>query len=793
MRAVGLSVILGVIGCDVGAGSDRVEATAAREGEHMSASANAWAHPGDEGTERTPPEANGPREVTPGGDDRGAEVGTVDDASRTSFEHVVTVDGVDCFAADAIDGGAAAVIVRAGGRVEIAEVAEVGEAGVTTELVQAEDAQGREPAACALSMDRDGRPEIAIAWVGGDTVHLALEGARWVTSRIAPFEAARIAMNAKSPRGTEVIAVDGWLTAVHAVREGDAWRVLALPAVSFGEPGAMAIAVTADAEGRSHFALGADYYGDRDGQYVFWPGARAEGDAVRGGLAIALSPDAERLPHIVHARTERAAGGWEQAVTHLYHTVIGPDAAMTTRWATGATVVGHDEHIAAGAGQLAAGFDANGRLFTVAGFEVRGTRGARWGLRRDRAGAGAEMREDIHATGEVVLAGELVMVQSDRALEVYRQGSAPATNASAAASGLIAPPSVGSVGTCRGGYAEDGAATTLRRMHGVSHVVLASAPEGDEVHAVEWAWDREAVRHALGHEAGWDTRDVASWQLEVDRPRQTRAVVGADGATHLVWPRGEALEYASDASGRWVREEVPVLAGAGAPSLSVVGQDVWVAAVVEGAQGAAIDVARRRGGAWVRAEEVIETRGALAAHTLVAARDGAVVLVAERVAGDVRVVAVARGEARWERRDLGVSAARIESIAGVAVEGGVVALVAAVDASGRREITVIAIPEARPAEVVARWSFEPHEDVEALHVGVLDGPGVAVLWRRGASLEGARVDTAGVSSLGRVTTGEGGRVLGGLVTPAGRLVAAVHRGADAEIIGAACAPVAPRR
>lgn len=519
---------------------------------------------------------------------------------------------------------------------------------------------------------------------------------------------------------------------------------------------------------------------------------------MRGGLAIALSPDAERLPHIVHARTERAAGGWEQAVTHLYHTVIGPDAAMTVRWATGATVVGHDEHIAAAPGQLAAGFDAGGRLYSVAGFEVRGTRGARWALRRDRGEAAAEIHEDIHATGEVVLAGDLVMVQSDRALEVYRQGEAPVIGASAAASSVIAPPTVGSVGTCARGFAEDGATTTLRRVHGVSHVVLASAPEGDEVHAVEWAWDREAVRHTLGHEAGWDTRDVASWQLEVDRPRETRAVVGADGATHLLWPRGEGIEYASDASGRWVREEVPWVAGAGAPSLSVMGGDVWVAAVVERADGPAIDVARRRGGAWVHAEEAIRTRGSIAAHALVATAGrgggGAVVLVAEReIGGDVRLVAVAQGEARWERRELGFAAARIESLAGVAVEGGVVAVVSAVDASGRHEVAVLAIPEARAAEVVARWSFEPHEDVEVLHLGVLDGPAVAVLWRRGASLEGARVDTAGVSSLGRVATGEDGRVVGGIVTPAGRLVAAVHRGADTEILGAACAPVAPRR
>lgn len=282
--------------------------------------------------------------------------------------------------------------------------------------------------ACALSLDWRGRPEIVVATLGGTlgrTLHLKQHGATWLRTDVAAFAARHLAFNARSPRGSEVLASDFAEGRLHAHLVDGHWRPRALPAVA--PTGPLALAVAVDEHGRSHFALGADYYGDRGDDYALWPGARPADHAPPTAVAIVLDPiDPDHTPRIVHAQREPIPNLDGAFATHLYHTVIGPAGSSTVLWSRAAAITGLSEHLAPDAGQLAARLDEDGYLHTIATSLRQRASGATWGLvyTHDRLGEPRSDAVQARATGSVHFLGEAaILVSAHGELERYQRTS----------------------------------------------------------------------------------------------------------------------------------------------------------------------------------------------------------------------------------------------------------------------------------------------------------------------------------------------------------------------------------
>jgi hypothetical protein len=433
------------------------------------------------------------------------------------FDAAMALGDADCFSV--VELPEAQLVLAVSGEHRSIELLTIRDRQVTRELVgDLANAPARVPS-CALSLDAKGRPEIVTALVSGETratIHLRRDGARWVTSTIADFAAWQIAFSAKSPRGSEVMLIDAATRQHHALLVAGQWRDRPLPAPALADPNGRALAVAIDEDGRSHFALGSDYYGDRGDGYAFWPGDRPRDTAMTGAVAIVIDPaDHARLPQIVYARRDIGA---DERASEIYRAVIGPDSSESFVWDDGLSVVGYEQRLAPYSGQIAARLDADGYLHTVSAVMHQRSSGTTWSTRylhdRPRAPRSHEITE-VRATGAVAFAAADAVIVSDhgRIRFVTRSSSFPAAEPPE----ILAPPWVGAVDACGDGPIAGAGATVLRTMPQLSAVALASVPSaapdggeaGDAIQALEWSYDRMSVRHTTGDVVGWTTSDVA--------------------------------------------------------------------------------------------------------------------------------------------------------------------------------------------------------------------------------------------------------------------------------------------
>lgn len=614
--------------------------------------------------------------------------------------------------------------------------------------------------ALAASLDGKGQPEIVVA-AGGETTHFARQNSGWIATRVAPFGAAHVVLNARSPRGSEVLFGDATRTLRHAVLVDGAFRELALPAAV--KPG-RALAVAVDASGRSHFAIGADYYGDRGATFAFWP----SGVDADGAVAIALDPaDTTRTAiHIVHA-TRRDGG------TSLYRTVVGPDSAVTTPWSSARVIVGRSEHLAPADGQLAVRFDDDGHLHTAAALRVDRAQGASFALvyDHDREGAVRHVElGDVRPTGAVALIGEVGVLAADHGKLVGTSRTSVFPKGEPAE--VIEPPSVGAVDVCPGNV--ESAATVLRAMDGLAAVTLAERATGvvdDAIGALEWDIGRGAVRHTRGDEAGWTTTEVTPWQLDTMRAGRSRALIGADGATHLAWPEGDGLAVWSDLGAGWVQRAVAFPAIDDRPSLAEVDGALWVA----GRTGGTVSVARVGG-----AIEVVSERAT--AQALVAGAAIPTLLFAEPRADGGSEIWVARRTAtgEWVTRAVG-AAHEVLGLVGVANGDTIIVGVGERTTEGYR---VRALEAAAVTRIRGSWPSvgEPGERAWSI---TRVGDDAELVWSDGRALNAVRLGAA--ISVDTLEVGGDATLVTGTVTRAGRLVAVERSGDAVRIIAQACA------
>ncbi len=740
----------------------------------------------------------------------------VADPSRVTFSATGTLGEASCFATVDTAGGTLVLVTDDDGGVELVNT--VGDSSSRETIVAASAANARRVSACALSLDAKGQPEVVVAFLAGDaseTVHYRRDAGGWRAARVASFAAVQVAFNAKSPRGSEVIAVDAWMSSVHAILVDGGWQTRALPASAFAAAGALAVAVAVDADGRSHFALGANYYGDRDGQYVYWPGRTGAGAgagvgvgvgegvgvgagagawSAAGGLAIVFDPaDPARAPQIIHAERERAPGSADVFATHLFRTVIGPDSASTSVWAKATAIMGYSQHFAPYAGQLAARIDEDGHLHTLATVLDERTLGTTWSVDyvHDRDGAPHHtVLRDVRATGQVALAGDDRLIASDHGdlVELTRTSSFPEVEPAP----ILAPPPVGTVDTCDAGFADG--VTVLRHMTGLSAVVLATGDDAG-VHALEWDYDRRAVRQTSGDAIGWDTRQVSPWQLDIMSAGRSQAAV-VDGHDHLVWPEGDGLAHWTDASGRWVRSSPEMSDVRGTPDLTAGARgELWLSAVHAPHGVDELVVARFAAGSWsaplvVPVEGSPEAQALVAGESGVAGLDGAVVFAERAVGSDVaRLVMATHDGAGWVRRDLGLSARRVIGVRAASDAHGAIAVVVSVeDAAG---YATVALRVGEGTTELGRWAAPDATGSRALDAVASADGGVVLVWDGGNDLEAAFIDGAVVTR--RTLTAPAGATLWtGGATREGRLVAVVQRQTGPaqtaiDLIGEACA------
>jgi len=693
----------------------------------------------------------------------------------------------------------------------------VGSHGLTRETVA--NASGRRVSACALALDTKGQPQVIVAFVAGDdseTVHYRRDGNGWRPTQVAPFAASQIAFNARGPRGSEVIVVDAWMTSVHALLVDGRWQRETLPTSAFTGAGALAVAVTVGVDGRSHFALGPNYYGDRGDQYVYWPsgvGAQAFVSDPSGGLAIVIDPaDPAQLPQIIHARSERATGGGDLVATNLYRTVIGPDSANTTLWAKATAVMGYTQHFAPEPGQLAARIDADGHLHTLAAVLDARRLGSMWSVDyvHDRDGAPHHTNlPDVRATGGVAFVGDDRLFASDHCelVEVTRTSAF----AEVEPAPLSEPPSVGAVDTCDAGLGFGPGTTLLRHMTGLSAVTLAPASDAS-VRALEWDYDRGHVRQTTGDGFGWDTREVTPWQLDTMSAGRSRMVTLA-GSDQLVWPEGDGLAHWSNVSGHWVRSSPALVNVIGTPDLMTAKTDLWLSAIHaptgvnelarEGRGAAALElvVTRYNRGSWATPEP-LPVAGTPEAHDLVEAATVPTVLFAERATGAATahlVLAERRGDGTWMRKELvrddggaavpRFEASRILGVSAISDEAGdIIAIVTVLDVSGT-SIVALRIGATTTLEL-GRWSGIAGAGARALRASASGDGRTFLAWNDGNALEVAIVSASALEY--RTLRMPAGAILWtGGVTLEGRLVAVVQQETtpgqrSVDLIGEAC-------
>ncbi len=665
--------------------------------------------------------------------------------SGATFSAATVLGDAECFAvAERPEGqaGPSGTIIAVA-RGELGRVDLMSTDGRLIETVAAESDERRRVMACALSYDAKAQPHVVVAYTGehASTVHYRREASGFVATQVAPFTATQIAFNARSPRGPEAIIVDATTTSLHLVFSEGAWQRRDLPATALATPGAKAVAVTVDDAGRSHFALGADYYGDHGDTYAFWPSQRRS----EGAVAIVLDG---ATPQILHVE----AGA-------LYRTVIGPDSAATTVWTQGTTITGYSRELAPLGGQLAARLDADGYLHTLtAALETR-SRSTTWQLEytQDRDGD-RTIIADARPTGVVAWSGEGRALAADhgKLVSVVRTSSFEPREPAPV---LEAPP-VGSVHAC--GAVIAGESTVLRHMTNLSAVSL--APIGDEIHALEWDFGRRAVRTTVGDAAGWSTEEVTPWALDVMSAGRSDVAIDGAGNTHLVWPEGDGLAHWLKSAAGWTRSEL-ALNVVGTPDLGIVGNDLWLAATTpEG-----IALSRFQGG-W-QAPVVIP-----ATSVAVDLVDGALLPTVVFVEHGQVVIATATPDG-VERDELDIAAT---SVRGVQV--------------GKQLFIMTMVDDAVVAYVdgseLGRWASATPTRVMAAQATT---EGAMIVWDDADTLRGVVLDEA--LSERRLTVSEGATLWTGAATPSGRLVAVEQnqgfgptpdaRGVD--LIGEACA------
>lgn len=626
--------------------------------------------------------------------------------------------------------------------------------------------------ACAASLDAKGQTEIVVA-AGGATVHLARKNSGWVATPVAPFAAAHLAFNARSPRGPELVFGDATQTLVHAVLVDGAFRALALPAGA--RPG-RALAVAVDDQGRSHFAIGADYYGDRGATWAFWPSG-AEAD---GAVAIALDPadDAQRAIQIVHASADH------DGATSLFRSVIGPDSAVTTRWAEARAIVGRSEHLAPADGQLAARFDSDGHLHTAAALRVDRALGPSLSLvyDTDRDGAVHHVElSDVRPTGAVALLddGQVLAADHGALVAATRTSTFPKGEPAEVAEA----PSVGAVDVCGGAAA--GATTVLRTMTNLSAVAFATGGDDDTVHALEWDLGRGAVRHTVGDAAGWTTTELTPWQLDTMRAGRSRALVDGGGATWAAWPEGDGVAVWSDRSGAWTRVAVDLPAIDDRPSLAEVGGRAAGTMWIAGLAGGTVVAAEADGGVEIVAEHATAqalVAGAAVPTVLFAAprTDGPSGSEAGAQAGsEIWVARRDPATGTWMTRAVG-AAHEVLGLVGVVDGDALVVGVSERTADGTR----VRALEARAVTTIrGTWPTNEVPGERALTIDLVGGD-AQLVWSDGRALTAVRLGAA--ITIATLEVAPGATLAAGSATRTGRLVAVERAGDVVRVVAQAC-------
>ncbi len=670
-----------------------------------------------------------------------------DPGAGVTFNAPTVLGDAECFAVAQRPEGVVIVVARGeSGRVDL-----VSADGRHLETVADASGERRRVTACAVSYDAKSQPHVVIAYTGERplTVHYRREANTFVATQIADFAATQIAFNARSPRGPEAVIVDATTTSLHLVYDG-AWQRRALPATALATPGAKAVAVAVDDAGRSHFALGADYYGDHGDTYAFWPSHRRSDGAV----AIVLDGT---TPHIVHAE-----GG------ALYRSVIGPDSAATTLWSRGVDITGYTKDLAPLGGQLAARLDADGYLHVLAAALETRTHATTWRLEytQDRdIGTAAEgdtsatTIADTRPTGVVAWVGEGSAIAADhgKLVSVERSSSFEARDPAP----VLEAPAVGNVHACSAGVIA-GESTVLRHMTELSAVSL--APSGAHIHALEWDFGRRAVRTTVGDAMGWTTDEVTPWALDTMSAGRADMAIDAAGNDHLVWPEGDGVAHWMRSTAGWMRAELE-LEVVGTPDLGLVGNDLWLAAMTR--DGIALS---RFDGAW-QAPVVIPADAT--SFDLV---DGTLMPTVVFVEHGQVVTATLTPDS-VERHDLDIAASHVRG-----VQVG-------------KQLFLMTVAPGTDTDVVAyldgaelgRWtSTTPTRVMTALATDA----GAMIVWDDANVLRGVTLDATLTQRTLRVS--EGATLWTGSATPSGRLIAVEQNQAapntrGVDLIGEACA------